>query len=329
MPPGLYACRGLVAGFLRRQLLAAAALAVVNICATAQQPASPLTPGQELASFHFADEQLLIELVASEPDVVSPVAIAWDADGRLFVAEMLDYPSATNGGRIKLLKDQDGHGRYEHATVFADNLPFPNGVLPWNGGVLVTAAPDILFLKDIDGDGRADERRVVLTGFGRGNQQLRVNGLFWGLDNWVYGANGRSDGEIRKLDSPIGKAVSLRGHDFRFHPDTGEFEAIAGRSQFGGARDDWGNRFLSWNTIPIRHDVVPERYLNRNPSLAPTDSVLDILSPGDDSRVFPLTPPPLVFNTESSSHFNALSGLTIYRGDGLGERYRGNAFAGQ
>ena len=83
------------------------------------------------------------------------------------------------------------------ATVFAEGLPFPNGVLPCFGGVLVTAAPDIWFFRDNDGDGRADERRVVLTGFGEGNTQLRVNGLYWGLDNWIYAANGRSDGEVR------------------------------------------------------------------------------------------------------------------------------------
>src|SRR5262245_25111557 len=144
-----------------------------------------LSPAQELASFQFADPALTIQLVAAEPDVVSPVALAWDADGRLFVAEMIDYPSGPKAGRIRMLEDIDGDGRYERATVFADQLAFPNGVLPWNGGLLVTAAPDILFLKDTDGDGRADERRVVLTGFGQGNQQLRVNGLMWGLDNWV------------------------------------------------------------------------------------------------------------------------------------------------
>jgi putative membrane-bound dehydrogenase-like protein len=306
-----------------------AMLVLASTAATAEQPVSPLTPEQELASFHFADEDLMIELVAAEPNVASPVAIAWDADGRLFVAEMVDYPNATNGGRISLLQDRDAQGLYSHATVFADNLSFPSGVLPWNGGVLVTTAPDILFLKDNDRDGRADERRVVLTGFGRGNQQLRVNGLFWGLDNWVYAANGRSDGELRKPETPAANAISLRGHDFRFHPDTSQFESIAGRSQFGTAQDNWGNRFLSWNTIPIRHDVLPERYLNRNPNLTSVESVFDILSPGDDSRVFPLTPPPLVFNTESSSHFNALAGLTIYRGDALGEGYRGNAFVGE
>src|SRR5205085_2759548 len=105
---------------------------LAEISSTAQQPASPLTPDQALASFRFADEGLMIELVASEPEVASPVAIAWDADGHLFVAEMLDYPNATTGGRIKLLEDRDGDGRYERATVFADKLSFPNGVLPWN-----------------------------------------------------------------------------------------------------------------------------------------------------------------------------------------------------
>ncbi len=302
---------------------------ILQAVVAADQLTAPLSPRQQSASFRLADEQLSIELVVAEPDVVSPVAIAWDADGRMFVAEMSDYPNGTNGGRMKLLEDRDGDGRYENAAIFADKLSFPNGVLPWNGGILVTAAPDILFFKDTDGDGRADERRVLFTGFGQGNQQLRVNGLFWGLDNWVYGANGRSDGEIRRPEDPSGKSVSLRGHDFRFRPDTGEFETIAGRSQFGSARDDWGNRFLSWNTIPIRHEVLPERYVSRNLNLTTTESLLDIIPPGDDGRVFPLTPPPLVFNNESSSHYNALAGLTIYRGDALGEKYRGNAFVGE
>jgi len=308
-----------------------------------EQSSTPLTPAQEKASFHFADERLTIELVAAEPDVVSPVAIAFDADGRLYVAEMLDYPNAQTSGRIRMLEDRDGDGRYATATVFADNLPFPNGVLPWKGGVLVTAAPDIWYLSDTNGDGRADERRVLFTGFGLGNQQLRVNGLTWGLDNWVYGANGRSEGEVRRpenatsalpLPHPMGEGsgvmvTSIRGHDFRFRPETLEFEAIAGRSQFGQTRDDWGNRFLSWNTIAIRHEVLSERYLNRNPHLAVTESLADIIEPGDTGRVFPLTPPPLTFNDESVKNFNALAGLTIYRGGALGEEYRGNAFAGE
>jgi putative membrane-bound dehydrogenase-like protein len=239
----------------------------------AAEPSSPATL-RERQSFVLADKSLGIDLVVSEPEVTSPVALAWDTDGRLFVAEMIDYPTGPRQGGVGLLEDSAGDGRYEKATVFAEALAFPNSVLPWNGGVLVTAAPDILFLKDTDGDGKAEERRVLFTGFAEGNQQLRVNGLTWGLDNWIYGANGRSDGEVRRPDDTNAKPISIRGHDFRFRPETLAFEPLAGRSQFGLARDDWGNRFLSWNTIPIRHEVIPERYGSQ------PDVVGDRITPG-------------------------------------------------
>src|SRR5579883_1534713 len=177
----------------------------------------PRSPREALPTFVLADPDLTIELVAAEPEVISPVAIAWDEEGRLYAAEMTDYPSGGPPGRVRLLEDRDGDGRYEHATVFADGLPYPNGVLPCFGGVLVTAAPNIWFLRDRDGDGRADERRVVLTGFGEGNTQLRVNGLTWGLDNRIYAANGRSDGAIRTPEDPPGEVVSIRHRDVRFH----------------------------------------------------------------------------------------------------------------
>ncbi|MEN9676785.1 MAG: hypothetical protein RIS76_2681 [Verrucomicrobiota bacterium] len=306
-----------------------ALLALLCFTTGAAEPTPPRSPADELATFRFADPALSAELVAAEPLVSSPVALAWDETGHLFVAEMRDYPKDHDGGSVRRLEDRDGDGRYETATVFADRLPFPNSVLPWNGGVLVTAAPDLWFLKDTDGDGVADERRVLFTGFGTGNQQLRANGLYWGLDGWVYGANGRSDGAIRPGGNSNAPAVSLRGRDFRFRPDTGEFETLAGRSQFGHTRDDWGNRFLSWNTIPLRHEVIPDAFLARNPATAAADPLQDCLPPGDRGEVFPLTPPPLVFNNESGSHFNALSGLHIFRGNALGPDYAGNAFVGE
>src|SRR5207302_9783390 len=234
-----------LAEFMRLPL--AAGLLINAAAIAAESSESPLSPAEELTTFHFADSNLTAELVAAEPDVVAPVALAWDADGRLFVAEMTDYPSGPISGRIRLLEDRDSDGRYEHATVFANKIAFPNGVMPWNGGLLVTAAPDILFFKDTDGDGRADERRVLLTGFAEGNQQLRVNGLYWGLDNWIYGANGRSDGEVRRADDPPDKKVMIRRRDFRFRPWSKQFEAIAGHSQFGCAHDEWGNRFPVFN----------------------------------------------------------------------------------
>ena len=136
-----------------------------------------------------------MQLVASEPQVKDPVAIDWGLDGKLWVVEMADYPLGIDGkgkpgGRIRVLEDRDGDGRYETSTLFADGLTFPNGILVWGDGVLVTAAPEILYLEDSTGDGKADIRRPLFSGFLEGNQQLRVNGLRWGLDNWVHCASG-------------------------------------------------------------------------------------------------------------------------------------------
>ncbi len=289
---------------------------------------TPLSPDEELASFELADHRLTVELVASEPELDSPVAISFDGDGRMFVAEMIDYPLGPTAGRIRLLEDRDADGRYEHATVFAQGLKFPNGVLAARGGVYVTAAPDILFLKDADGDGVAEQRQVAFTGFGEGNQQLRANGLTWGLDNWIYGANGRSDGNVRRPADPPDKAISIRARDFRFRPDGSAIEATSGASQFGQAGDDWGNRFLSWNTIPIRHALFDQRFLERTARLG-AYAVRDIADPNDTGAVFPISPRPQTFNRERTDFYNALCGLTVYRGDALGPDYVGSAFVGE
>jgi putative membrane-bound dehydrogenase-like protein len=215
--------------------------------------------------------------------------------------------------------------------------------------VLVTAAPNIWFLRDRDGDGRAEQKAVVLTGFGEGNTQLRVNGLTWGLDNMVYVANGRSDGEVREPKPNAAQAipvVSIRRRDFRFTvtplyaigdpgsraglgaraPEVFEREPIAGFSQFGLPHDDWGNRFPSWNTIPIRHVVLEQQALDRNPYLAETSSVASILDLTDGGRIFPTSPPQPRFNRESVAFFNASCGPLIERGGLLPDRYHGNAF---
>jgi len=289
---------------------------------------TPLTPDEELATFQLADKRLHVDLVAAEPQVDSPVAICWDGDARMYVAEMIDYPTGPPAGRVRLLEDRDNDGLYEHATTFASGLNFPNGVLAVRGGLLVTAAPDLLFLKDTDGDGVADTRKVVFTGFGEGNQQLRANGLTWGLDNWIYGANGRSDGAIRRPDEPAEKAISLRGHDFRFSPGGKRFEPTSGQSQFGQTHDDWGNRFLSWNTIPIRHALFDQSFVDRNPRLA-LAAVRDIADPADTGQIFPVSPRPQTFNRERTDFYNALAGLTVYRGDALGRDYQDSAFAGE
>ena len=289
----------------------------------ARAATSPLSPNDERATFQLADTSLTIELAAAEPQIRAPVAIAWDADGRMFVAEMTDYPSGPVNGRIRLLEDRDGDGRYESSTVFATNLAYPNGVMAWRNGVLITAAPDIWFLADTNADGVADVREKILTGFTEGNQQLRVNGLYWGIDNWIYGCNGRSDGEVRWADGTT--AGSIRRHDFRFRPDTKEFEVIAGNSQFGMGHDDWGNRFPVFNNTPIRHVVIENHYLVRQPSLAGMDNVPNISPTNDGNRVFALTPPNLLI-PQPIGFFTSACGPSVFRGTALPASYYGNYF---
>ena len=274
------------------------------------EPPGPLSAEASLAAFDVLPGHV-VELVAAEPLVLDPVAIAWDADGRLFVAEMADYPNASGGGRVVTLADTDGDGQMDVRTVFADGLPFPNGLLPWRGGMLVTAAPDILWLHDGDGDGRADERRIVLTGFAPGNQQLRVNGLTFGPDGWVYAANGRSGGSVTSPLRPDAPAVSIDRHDLRFHPDTGLAEAVAGWSQFGLAIDPFGDRFSNWNTAPVRHVVFPLDVAVRHPHATPAGDMETLADPARGDRIFPISGPPTTFNREATDAFNASCGPAI------------------
>ncbi len=277
------------------------------------EAAAPLPPDEALRAFELA-RGFRIELVAAEPLVVDPVAIAWDARGRMLVVEMHDYPVSAPGGRIVYLLDTDGDGKLDTRRVFADGLAYPSSALPWRDGILVTSAPHVWYLRDRDGDLQADERRVVVTGFGEGNPQLRVNGLRFGPDNWIWLANGRSGGQVRFPDQPASRAAKLGRFDLRLNLVRGQIAPENGPSQFGQTFDWQGNRFLSYNTIHIRHDVLAKRYLDRNPLLASSSGLAHIADHGDAGRVYPLAPPGPRFNREPPGYFNASCGIEADRG---------------
>jgi putative membrane-bound dehydrogenase-like protein len=274
----------------------AAYLVAVGVGADA--PKSPVAPADEKATFALAPG-LRIDLVAAEPEIEAPVAAAFDERGKLWVVEMRDYPNGPPKGekplgRIKILEDNDGDGRYETATVFAEHLSFANGVLPWDGGAIVTAAPHILFLKDTDGDGTADVRRVMYEGFVAGNPQLRVSHPVLGPDGWVYVANGLRGGEVRRAGQPNAPAVPLGGKDFRFDPVRDRAEAVPGPGQFGNTFDRWGNRFVCDNRNHLRHVVFPADPGQSNPLLAVPSLLEDTAGPADGplnsgTKVYPLT----------------------------------------
>lgn len=261
-------------------------------------------------------------IVAAEPLVLDPVAFDWDAEGRLWVVEMADYPlgldnAGARGGRIRVLEDRDGDGIYDHSTLFADGLNFPNGLLTWRGGVIVTAAPDILYLEDSNGDGEADKTDVLYTGLSEGNEQLRANGLRWGLDNWIYVAAGGHHGKHgadTKLHSTRTDTETLVGsRDFRIRPDTGEVEAQSGPTQFGRNRDDWGHWFGTQNSHPLWHYVLPDHYLKRNPHFAAPEGRVQ-LPGGSNPPVYPASPPEKRYHSfQQAGRYTSACGGMIYR----------------
>ena len=274
---------------------------------------------------------LRVELMAAEPLIRDPVAFDWGIDGKLWVAEMIDYPQgktgdARHGGKVVYLEDTDSNGSYDKSTVFLEGLNFPNGVHPWNKGVLITAAPDIIYAEDTDGDGKADRTQKLYSGFGLGNQQHRMNTLLWGLDNWIHCANGDSGGKIRSLLT--GDTTSINGRDFRIRPAEGLIDTCTGQTQFSTTRDDWGNWFGCSNPRPMFHFVLTDSYLRRNPHSAAPGSTTTVAP--NTGRVYPRSRLMPRFNDQhTANRFTSANGLTIYRDNLLGPGYYGNAFVSE
>jgi putative membrane-bound dehydrogenase-like protein len=311
------------------------------------KPVPPKTPPEALKTFETIPG-FHMELIASEPDVRSPISATIDENGDLYVTEMIDYPYYPKPGEkplgsVRLLRDTDGDGRYDKSDVFADHLLWAGGVACWKGGVFVAAPPDIWYFKDTNGDHKADIKRKVFTGFGTKSQQYMLNNLKWGLDHKIYGSTAGNGGEIRPGDKPNAKPVSVDRHDFRFDPVTEEFEPIVGTIQFGNSFDDWGNRFMCDESEPLYQSIADQHYLDRNPYLPAGRGVFNI--GGSSVPIYRISPIERWRHIRSSrrishstrkplgagvSHhvIDAGAGVTIYRGNAYPKSFYGNAVVG-
>jgi putative membrane-bound dehydrogenase-like protein len=305
-----------------------AAIAAIALGACGGARTGPPWPVEESIARMRIEPSYTISPFAKEPDVVAPVAMDWDENGRIYVVENPGYPLNVEGrvGRVKILEDTNGDGLPDKAAVFADQLVLPTGVMRWKQGILVTDAPDVWYLEDSNGDGRADRKRKVLTGFAFTNPQHTVNSPLYGLDNWIHLAHenpttaiifadkfGDRGSDIRFADKPEAPVVKERGRNIRFRPDTFEIEALSGTSQFGHSFDDWGHHFTLNNTYHARHEVIAARYLKRNPDLVLPTAQEDLPDYGRPARVFPIAPRPRLEMLTNTGEFTSACGLVYFR----------------
>lgn len=322
-----------VQAVVRSPLCVAVAVLVCTLtqAVAAQPPKSvsrPLPIEASERAFRVAEPNLAVELVISEPRVVNPVAVTWDADSHLYVLEVTGYGTEQPKGRVKRLIDFDGDWLYDRGSYYARDLDWPRAMLPWRDGLLVYAGSDIVYLRDTNDDGEADERRVVLTGLGEPEgRSLPTGGLVRGLDNWIYALANRPGVRVQRPDA-AGSAVDVPHYAFRFQPDTDRCEPVAGGGAVGVAFDDWGHRFVSLSdALPVSL-VAIERQLENQPG-ATVPNVVDTINATDSARLFPASLASRRWNAARGEYLQSASSLEVFRGNRLTPRCIGSLFVCQ
>lgn len=294
----------------------------VDIVDPSDIPEAPVRAAAEALQDFEIEEGFAVDIVASEPDVVDPVALAFDEDGAMWGVEMRDYMWTTEGdksgdpaGRIVSLRDTDGDGSYETSSTFLDGLFLPRAVAVYDGGILVAVPPNLYYVERT-GDGyEAGKMTVVDSTYAvGGNPEHQPNGLMLGLDNWIY--NAKSDTRYRLRDG------------------IWEKEKTEYRGQWGITQDDWGRLFYNHNSTILQVDDMTPGALAYNPHRQTGDRrVYGEARAG--ARVWPrrVTPgvnrgyrPGTLDASGRLVNVTSAAGPVIYRGDQFPEEYRGNAF---
>ncbi len=288
-----------------------------------------LSPEDALKTFYMAPGYHL-ELVASEPLVQDPIVMDWDPQGRLWVVEMPGFvpdlqapePNEERIGKVVVLEDTNHDGRMDKRTVFADGLVLARAIKVLDAGVLVAEPPNVWLMKDTNGDLKMDKKELVTDQYGRREARVEqnANSFFWGLDNWMYTANGD---------------VMLRFKDGKF-----EVRKTLSRGEWGVTQDDAGRIYRNTNESILHVDLVPTQYYMRNPNLLRTRGSYERLA--DEANVanivWPIRKNPgtnrayqLGIDREDGTlaHFTSVCAPMIFRGDRLPPDVYGNAFAAE
>jgi putative membrane-bound dehydrogenase-like protein len=275
-----------------------------------------------------------IELVASDPMVESPVAMAFDENGRLFVVERRTSDGrGARSGRVRMLDNMNEEGVFQNSTIYADGLDWPSAVACYAGGIFVAAAPDIFYLKDTKSDGIADARQVVINGFGGTNTldpNLLPNNFNWGPDNRIHGASAGIGGDLSPEDAGSG-AASITRCDFSFDPRTLEVFAESGPAESGLSFDSRGRKFVCDFLRPLLSPMYEVRYTLRNP-FYPRPPALGVVADPDLPIYRFIARPPRdesgrqATNVVATGRMTSARGCVVYRGRAFPTSYFDNVF---
>ncbi|HIA63414.1 MAG TPA: cytochrome C, partial [Planctomycetaceae bacterium] len=313
-------------------------------------PASTPEQSVDKMQIHPAFE---VQIVATEPLIRDPAAIDIDENGRMYVCELPEYnayAAADNPqekGAIKRLVDTNGDGRYDTATLFVEDIAYPTAIICWDDGVFIGSAPDLFYCKDTTGDGRADIRKKILTGFGSDLAgEAHLNSFRWGVDNRIHISTNLSGGNVRLANAAESTAVSTRGRGIILDPrDLSGFELTSGAGQHGMSMDNWGRKFVCSNSVPAQMLMLDDRYLARNPYLVSPNLAVDIAPEGKHTELFRISAAEpwrelrtMLRRTKQFrgsdeggkpfGFFTGATGITIYRGDAWPQEFHGNLIVG-